>query len=103
MGMREACVLVVGLGRVGHYVLARFGDMRTCNAALLAREAGTSFFAYAAAASSSAQLAGNGPLPDTVGELLLLRNPYYSFFWQKNWDSITYLEFIVFLLEPASP
>ena len=35
-------------------------------------QAGTSFFVNAAAASSSAQLAGNEPLPDIVGELLFL-------------------------------
>ena len=72
--MRVACVwrLQVGLRRLGYYVLARFGDVQTRDAAFLAREAGTSFFVNAAAASSSAQLAGNEPLPDTVGELLFL-------------------------------
>ena len=80
--------MVVGLGRVGHYVLARFGDMRTCNAALLAREAGTSFFADTAAASSGAQVAGNRPLPDTVGELLFLR-PCYRYSGQSIAISLT--------------
>jgi hypothetical protein len=46
--------------------------MRACDAALLAREAGTPFLADAAAASTGAQVAGNGALPDTIGELFLL-------------------------------
>jgi hypothetical protein len=65
--------LGVRLGRAGCYVLAGLGDMRARDTALLAREAGTSFFADTAAASSGAQVAGNGPFPDTVGELFLLR------------------------------
>jgi hypothetical protein len=88
VGMRDACVwcLGVGLGRVRCYVLARFGDMRTCDAALLARQAGTSFFADAAAASTGAQVAGNGPLPDTIGELLLLKT-----LLQLSWQNIVTL------------
>jgi len=73
--MRGARVGYLGirLGRAGGHVLSGLGNVRACNAALLAGEAGTPFFAYAATSSPGAEITGNGSSPDAIGEFLLLK------------------------------
>jgi hypothetical protein len=77
--------------------------MRACDAALLAREAGTPFLADAAAASTGAQVAGNGALPDTIGELFLLRH-LLQLYWQNiGTQSLTWSSSFSFWSKPLSP